>query len=112
MVGREGPHAKYHYMICGVQGDFTRSLVNDPPKTLWTRELKVGIFTATIGASGADVAAHSSPVFRTHQPYTSVVFVSAQVLVSARRCLHAYNRPIGEQSSDIIKVQSRLTCIV
>ncbi|EJD52904.1 hypothetical protein AURDEDRAFT_157458 [Auricularia subglabra TFB-10046 SS5] len=36
----EGTHAKYHYMICGVQGDFTRSLVNDPPKTLWTRELK------------------------------------------------------------------------
>ncbi|KAH9901176.1 hypothetical protein C8Q73DRAFT_233673 [Cubamyces lactineus] len=36
----EGPHAKYHYMICGVQGDFTRSLVNDPPRTLWTRELK------------------------------------------------------------------------
>lgn len=27
-------------MICGVQGDFTRSLVNDPPRTLWTRELK------------------------------------------------------------------------
>ena len=22
-------------------GDFTRSLVNDPPRTLWTRELKV-----------------------------------------------------------------------
>lgn len=39
----EGTHAKYHYMICGVQGDFTRSLVNDPPKTLWTRELKVRI---------------------------------------------------------------------
>jgi len=36
----EGPHAKYHYMICGVQGDFTRSLVNDPPRALWTRELK------------------------------------------------------------------------
>ncbi|KZT44163.1 hypothetical protein SISSUDRAFT_977456 [Sistotremastrum suecicum HHB10207 ss-3] len=36
----EGTHAKYHYMICGVQGDFTRSLVNDPPKTLWTRQLK------------------------------------------------------------------------
>ena len=27
-------------MICDVQGDFTRSLVNDPPATLWTRELK------------------------------------------------------------------------
>jgi len=36
----EGTHSKYHYMICGVQGDFTRSLVNDPPATLWTRELK------------------------------------------------------------------------
>ncbi|KAF8520833.1 hypothetical protein JB92DRAFT_2893781 [Gautieria morchelliformis] len=36
----EGKHAKYHYMICGVQGDFTRSLVNDPPRTLWTRQLK------------------------------------------------------------------------
>ncbi|KIK59691.1 hypothetical protein GYMLUDRAFT_651800 [Collybiopsis luxurians FD-317 M1] len=36
----EGPHAKYHYMIAGVQGDFTRSLVIDPPKSLWTRELK------------------------------------------------------------------------
>ena len=39
---REGTHAKYHYLICGVQGDFTRSLVENPPKTLWTRELKVG----------------------------------------------------------------------
>jgi len=36
----EGKHAKYHYMICGVQGDFTRGLVNDPPRTLWTRQLK------------------------------------------------------------------------
>jgi hypothetical protein len=59
----EGTHAKYHYMICGVQGelflrsmylnpqkllgigDFTRGLVNDPPRTLWTRQLKVsGLF--------------------------------------------------------------------
>lgn len=37
----EGTHSKYHYLICGVQGDFTRSLVNDPPRKLWTRELKV-----------------------------------------------------------------------
>ncbi|KAF8478978.1 hypothetical protein DFH94DRAFT_35118 [Russula ochroleuca] len=36
----EGTHAQYHYIICGVQGDFTRSLVNDPPRTLWTRQLK------------------------------------------------------------------------
>jgi len=36
----EGKQAKYHYLICGVQGDFTRSLVDNPPKTLWTRQLK------------------------------------------------------------------------
>ncbi|KAA1470570.1 hypothetical protein DENSPDRAFT_818230 [Dentipellis sp. KUC8613] len=36
----EGTHAKYHYLICGVQGDFTRSLVVDPPQYLWTRQLK------------------------------------------------------------------------
>ncbi|KZT65479.1 hypothetical protein DAEQUDRAFT_716552 [Daedalea quercina L-15889] len=36
----EGTHAKYHYLVCGVQGDFTRSLVNDPPKYIWTREVK------------------------------------------------------------------------
>ncbi|KAI9508486.1 hypothetical protein F5148DRAFT_1275717 [Russula earlei] len=36
----EGTHAEYHYMVCGVQGDFTRSLVNDPPRTIWTRQLK------------------------------------------------------------------------
>jgi hypothetical protein len=37
----EGKNAQFHYMICGVQGDFTRGLVNDPPRTLWTRQLKV-----------------------------------------------------------------------
>ncbi|KAI0767012.1 hypothetical protein C8Q74DRAFT_924051 [Fomes fomentarius] len=36
----EGKHAKYHYLICGVQGDFTRSLVNEPPTHVWTRQLK------------------------------------------------------------------------
>lgn len=36
----EGRHSPYHYMICGVQGDFTKGLVADPPKTVWTRELK------------------------------------------------------------------------
>ncbi|KAL2753549.1 hypothetical protein ACRALDRAFT_1035914 [Sodiomyces alcalophilus JCM 7366] len=36
----EGRKSGCHYMICGVQGDFTRALVDDPPKTVWTRELK------------------------------------------------------------------------
>jgi hypothetical protein len=38
----EGKHAQYHYLVCGVQGDFTRDLVNNPPTHLWTRQLKVG----------------------------------------------------------------------
>jgi hypothetical protein len=38
----EGRKSPYHYMICGVQGDFTKGLVVDPPKTVWTRELKFG----------------------------------------------------------------------
>jgi hypothetical protein len=38
---REGTHAKYHYLICGVKGDFTRNLVPHPPTHLWTRQLKV-----------------------------------------------------------------------
>ena len=38
---REGTRTKHHYLICGVQGDFTRCLVNDPPTHLWTRQLKV-----------------------------------------------------------------------
>ncbi|OAX42182.1 hypothetical protein K503DRAFT_395620 [Rhizopogon vinicolor AM-OR11-026] len=36
----EGTHAKHHYLICGVQGDFTKSLVNNPPTKIWTRQLK------------------------------------------------------------------------
>ncbi|KAF2844680.1 hypothetical protein T440DRAFT_313997 [Plenodomus tracheiphilus IPT5] len=36
----EGRKSGQHYMICGVQGDFTKSLVDNPPKTVWTRELK------------------------------------------------------------------------
>ncbi|KAF2678910.1 hypothetical protein K458DRAFT_463101 [Lentithecium fluviatile CBS 122367] len=36
----EGRKSPYHYMICGVQGDFTKDLVANPPKTVWTRELK------------------------------------------------------------------------
>ena len=34
-------------MICGVQGDFTKGLVDDPPKFVWTRELKFGKVTSS-----------------------------------------------------------------
>ncbi|KFA71459.1 hypothetical protein S40288_08015 [Stachybotrys chartarum IBT 40288] len=36
----EGRKSGCHYMVCGVQGDFTKGLVSDPPKTVWTRQLK------------------------------------------------------------------------
>ncbi|KAK0212519.1 hypothetical protein DFS33DRAFT_1282269 [Desarmillaria ectypa] len=36
----EGMHSKEHFLICGVQGDFTRELVQNPPTTIWTRQLK------------------------------------------------------------------------
>ena len=36
----EGANSGCHYLICGVQGDFTRSLVNDIPTHIWTREMK------------------------------------------------------------------------
>ena len=37
----EGKHTNRHYLICGVQGDFTKGLVDNPPTHLWTRQLKV-----------------------------------------------------------------------
>jgi len=37
----EGKKSGCHYLICGVQGDFTKGLVNDMPNRIWTRELKV-----------------------------------------------------------------------
>ncbi|KAF9788477.1 hypothetical protein BJ322DRAFT_1106467 [Thelephora terrestris] len=53
----EGKHAQYHYLVCGVQGDFTRDLVNNPPTHLWTRQLKfAGISnTSTIYKRGIRV---------------------------------------------------------
>ncbi|KAJ7209717.1 hypothetical protein GGX14DRAFT_631699 [Mycena pura] len=36
----KGRQSGEHYLICGVQGDFTQRLVEDPPKYLWTRQLK------------------------------------------------------------------------
>ncbi|THU85717.1 hypothetical protein K435DRAFT_685032 [Dendrothele bispora CBS 962.96] len=36
----EGVQSDKHYLICGVQGDFTKGLVENPPTHIWTRELK------------------------------------------------------------------------
>jgi len=37
----ESMFADHHYMICGVQGDFTRSLVETIPTHIWTRRVRV-----------------------------------------------------------------------
>ncbi|KAM6502508.1 hypothetical protein JOM56_002485 [Amanita muscaria] len=36
----EGKDSNEHFLVCGVQGDFTQGLVNNPPTHIWTRELK------------------------------------------------------------------------
>jgi len=36
----ESMFADHHYMICGVQGDFTRSLVETIPTHIWTRRVR------------------------------------------------------------------------
>lgn len=36
----ESMFAEHHYMICGVQGDFTRGLVADQPTHIWTRVVR------------------------------------------------------------------------
>ncbi|KIP03712.1 hypothetical protein PHLGIDRAFT_25971 [Phlebiopsis gigantea 11061_1 CR5-6] len=36
----EGIESNAHYIIAGVQGDWTRGLITDPPKFLYTREMK------------------------------------------------------------------------
>ena len=39
----EGVESGCHYMIVGVQGDWTRRLVEDPPTHLYTRQFKASL---------------------------------------------------------------------
>ncbi|KAM6489795.1 hypothetical protein JOM56_014818 [Amanita muscaria] len=39
----EGKNSNEHFLICGVQGDFTQGLVNNTPTHIWTHELKVEV---------------------------------------------------------------------
>ncbi|TAQ87054.1 hypothetical protein B7494_g4623 [Chlorociboria aeruginascens] len=58
----EGRKSPYHYMICGVQGDFTETLVADPPKAVWTRELK---FEESASVLEPELGQRCPPAFRT-----------------------------------------------
>lgn len=89
---REGTHAKYHYLICGVQGDFTRSLVNDPPTHIWTRQLKVDrtpYFFLKLEVCSISIVS-SSLVSQIPPRYTREAFGSAPVPVSALRYQHVF----------------------
>lgn len=44
----EGIESPYHYLVCGVQGDFTKGILSHPPTTLWTRELKFSKINFTL----------------------------------------------------------------
>jgi hypothetical protein len=80
----EGKHANYHYLICGVQGDFTKDLVNNPPTHLWTRQLKVrdSLKGPLVRLTRRSVS--SLREFQTHRLSTNVAFVFALALVLAQ----------------------------
>jgi hypothetical protein len=56
----EGIESNAHYIIAGVQGDWTRGLVADPPKFLYTREMKVGRTTPHLVSAHSYIASYSS----------------------------------------------------
>ena len=76
----EGKDAKYHYMVCGVQGDFTRGLVTDMPTHIWTREVKVRPYMLLIRTSLIYLFYKSSLVWVTHRRFTVAGFGSVLVL--------------------------------
>ena len=78
----EGKHAECHYLVCGVQGDFTEGLVNDPPTHLWTRQLKVRGERNGRKPWVTRSFAVSLPASQTHLQSTTGEFASALVPVS------------------------------
>lgn len=91
----EGRHAKYHYLICGVQGDFTKELVDNPPTHLWTRELKVREVQKLRNDMVTRLLTSSSLASRTRPPSTSGGFVFAPVPVSEPLCQLASRMTAG-----------------
>lgn len=83
--------------MVGMAGDFTRSLVNDPPRTLWTRQLKVSPSELPDSHGrfrNGDFP--SSQVSRILPHSINAVLEYAPVPASALHCPPAFNRPIGE----------------
>ena len=97
----EGKHAKHHYLICGVQGDFTEELVNNPPTSLWTRQLKVsdiwndGIVWITRSLASSLLAS------QTPLPSTNGASGSALVLVSVPLSQLVSRMTVGSWSGSV-----------
>jgi hypothetical protein len=85
---REGTQAKSHYLICGIQGDFTRKLVSDPPTHLWTRQLKVRFSDTASSHDYSKNAECSLPESRTRLHCTAGVSAFALEQESVQPCLH------------------------
>ena len=91
----EGIESNAHYIIAGVQGDWTRGLVADPPKYLYTREMKVRSDSRYLIVPIADNLSHSLLVFPISPTSLSVVLRSAQAPVSALCCLQLCSSTTG-----------------
>jgi len=88
-------------------GDFTRSLVQNPPKTLWTRELKVRV-SCRIPYRVTYV--RSLPEFPTRRRYISVVSASALVPASEPPFPHVLNLHTGKFQSFNILISQLNSC--
>ncbi len=87
----EGIESGCHYMIAGVQGDWTKALVNDPPTHLYTRQLKVRIILPRNYPACVSFSPCSSRVYRTLLISTAAVSQFALGPGSAPCCQHVSN---------------------
>lgn len=89
-----------HFMICGVQGDFTKSLVDNPPKTLWTRELKFGrrFDLPPMGSKTCSSLNKPQPVLATPPQCSNAAFASVPEPASAPHSPPAYRAKTGSSS--------------
>ncbi|KAI0302371.1 hypothetical protein B0F90DRAFT_1816577 [Multifurca ochricompacta] len=84
-------YAKHHYIICGVQGDFTRELVLNPPTHLWTRELKFA------GVSNTSTLYRRGSVYAPEQESAQLFQRASRVEIALRQSSDWYLIWIGSE---------------
>jgi hypothetical protein len=101
---REGIHAKYHYLICGVKGDFTRNLVLNPPTHLWTRQLKVRLVIMTSMRPYRSLrslpGSRTRPLFIAEGSTCAQVQELAQPFPRAFKCVNFHDFPMSQPPLD------------